>query len=233
MKKTFCIFLSLLLLILSFSLIACGCEHENLTLIEDTATCENDGVKKYRCDNCNKIIENFSNKTGHDYSILVSDTATCTTSGYKTYKCSKCDETKAEESSELGHNFSGCMCSRCNSIHPDYKEVKINYTSKSFKYTEQFSSLSGNYALLSVTFSNENTVLDIWASGQIYYYGSLRFVDFYIYVYDSNNIKIASVSFGYIPRSGELFSTTKTTNLIHPINEGDICYIKLNATINN
>ena len=97
MKKTFCIFLSLLLLILSFSLIACGCEHENLTLIEDTATCESDGVKKYRCDNCNKIIENFSNKTGHDYSILVSDTATCTTSGYKTYKCSKCDETKAEE----------------------------------------------------------------------------------------------------------------------------------------
>ena len=100
---------------------ACGCEHENLTLIEDTATCEDDGVKKYQCDNCNEIINEPSLKTGHDYSILVSDTATCTTSGYKTYKCSKCNKTKAEVSTLKSHVYGkDNKCINCGKINPKY-----------------------------------------------------------------------------------------------------------------
>ena len=91
---------------LCFGLAGCNqCAHVNKNLIEDTATCENDGVATYLCDDCGKTITEESKALNHDYSIYVGDSATCTTSGYVTNKCSRCDATKNTYSSKKEHQY--------------------------------------------------------------------------------------------------------------------------------
>lgn len=142
MKKTFCIILVLILFILTFNLTACGCKHENLTLIEDTATCENDGVKKYQCDNCNEIIEKFSEKKEHDYSIFINNTATCTANGYKTYKCKNCNSTSKKTSNMLSHSGIGI----CNNCRKYFNEIIIT-SLKSKSYYGDYSVGTINYSI--------------------------------------------------------------------------------------
>ena len=60
MKKIYSIIL-LLSFLLTISLFSgCGCKHSELTKINDTATCESDGIITYKCKQCDKEIEKTS-----------------------------------------------------------------------------------------------------------------------------------------------------------------------------
>ncbi len=62
--------LTLLIAMVMVCLESCSskeCEHTELTELSDTATCELDGVKEYRCNQCGKKVEKESIKKGHVY----------------------------------------------------------------------------------------------------------------------------------------------------------------------
>ncbi len=116
-------FLSIVILCLN-ALIGCtneeqkGHVHHYSEFVSDTATCEEPGIKTFKCYACDETITEESPATGHDYK-QVSTTATCTEKGVSTFKCSKCEKTKEEEQEALGHQYNPDTgtCLRLSLIH--------------------------------------------------------------------------------------------------------------------
>ena len=135
MKKSFCIASCFLIIFVFAFFIFAGCEdnayykcsHSDLAFIEDTATCEKSGVKKYKCKNCGIIIEEFSNQLTHDYSILIEDTATCVQSGEIIYECKNCGKRESAYQPAKGHEYFGMKCNNCGETDPEYETFVVNY----------------------------------------------------------------------------------------------------------
>lgn len=73
--------------------------------IEDTATCTEDGVKKYKCSQCEKTKEEPSEAKGHDYKFLTSKESTCNIAGYDSNKCSICGDIQNIPRPLLEHKY--------------------------------------------------------------------------------------------------------------------------------
>lgn len=116
-----------------FSLVGCGCEHANRTVLKRDQHCVGLGTITYKCRDCGKEYEETAPAIGHDYSKFVSDTATCKESGYVTYKCARCGGLDQKVSKAKGHDYDLAKCKRCGEIDENFKEDTVNY--KSGKYT--------------------------------------------------------------------------------------------------
>ncbi len=83
--------------------------HNYVGVVTKEATCTEDGVKTYTCqnDSSHTYTEAIS-KLGHDMSdFAYNGDANCTTDGTQTSKCSRCDytETKTAPNTKYGHNI--------------------------------------------------------------------------------------------------------------------------------
>lgn len=138
-------------------LVSCNkCSHAHKTLIEDTTTCERDGVITYRCKYCDKIITETGKAKGHEY-ILVSDTSTCINSGIKTSRCKHCEKVITESVEAKGHNFSNnglCTRSGC-SVFKYNIELSVELP-KEFRYVMKTSKhIYSKFLLTKVSFKIE------------------------------------------------------------------------------
>ena len=80
------------------------------------ATCETDGTKTAKCDNCDETDTKADEGSakGHSFTSYVSNNdATCEADGTKTAKCDNCDETDtmADEGSKKGHAYGDAWAS--------------------------------------------------------------------------------------------------------------------------
>ena len=69
-------------------------------------TCTEKGFTEYYCFGCgDKIIGDYTNALGHDYSTeIVTQSATCTENGSKLLICSRCNDRHTEEIEATGHS---------------------------------------------------------------------------------------------------------------------------------
>lgn len=157
MKKIYSIILllSFLLTVLLFS--GCGCKHSELTKINDTATCESDGIITYKCKQCDKNIEKPSPAKGHDYSIFVSDSSSCEKDGEIKNKCSRCNSIKSIPKGAIGHK--GIIkCTNCNKnfydlIYTNLQPQTLTDTTSSVNSTSTVKYSKGKNGLLCITWT--------------------------------------------------------------------------------
>lgn len=84
---------------------------------DNNATCEHDGTKTAKCDNCDTIHTIVDEGTGgHRFSVYISDqNSTCQSKGTKTAKCDRCDATDTQEGDKYGrHQYKGVKCQNCS-----------------------------------------------------------------------------------------------------------------------
>lgn len=148
MKKLKCYF-AICFLLFTITLFGCGCKHENLTELYDTATCESNGTITYECNQCGKKVEKPSPKKGHDYSIFLSDSSTCEKDGELKNKCSRCSSVKTISKKAIGHNGT-IKCKNCNQNF--YILLYPYLNTKSFVYNYS----SSVNVTTTITFSKEN-----------------------------------------------------------------------------
>ena len=121
------------------------CAHEKMTeVVVVEASCEQNGLLRRVCDNCNFYEEKEISALGHNCIVTDNKEPTCTEDGYATYKCSRCEYGYTEKRDKLGHEIvhhegktPTCLetgyeaydtCSRCD--YNTYKElgkVEHNY----------------------------------------------------------------------------------------------------------
>ena len=81
------------------------CAHEKMTeVVVVEASCEQNGLLRRVCDNCNFYEEKEISALGHDCTVTATKEPTCTEDGYTTYKCSRCEYGYTEKQNMLGHN---------------------------------------------------------------------------------------------------------------------------------
>ena len=69
------------------------------------ATCKEEGIVTYTCENCRET-ETFSiKKTEHNYIKKQHKNATCTENGYEVFVCKNCDATKTNSIPKTTHNY--------------------------------------------------------------------------------------------------------------------------------
>lgn len=104
MKK---LFIGSMIIMLSFILVGCGCEHEyDKGKITKEATCEEEGIRTFTC----KLCGNEKNETiplaEHIYDKgKVTREATCTDEGERVLKCEICGNEKVETIEKKKHNY--------------------------------------------------------------------------------------------------------------------------------
>ena len=121
------------------------CAHEKMTeVVVVEASCEQNGLLRRVCDNCNFYEEKEISALGHNCIVTDTKEPTCTADGHTTYKCSRCEYGYTDTLGKLGHEIvhhesktPTCletgyeaydMCSRCD--YNTYKElgkVEHNY----------------------------------------------------------------------------------------------------------
>lgn len=76
--------------------------HGHLDTVKE-ATCQEEGQKEYKCDECKEhIYYDGIAKTGHDYSVKVKTVeSTYTEKGYTEYKCKHCDATEKRDWTDI------------------------------------------------------------------------------------------------------------------------------------
>ena len=105
------------------------CAHEKMTeVVVVEASCEQNGLLRRVCDNCNFYEEKEISALGHNCIVTDTKEPTCTEDGYTTYKCSRCEYGYTEKQNMLGHNcivtdtkeptctedgYTAYKCSRC------------------------------------------------------------------------------------------------------------------------
>lgn len=157
MKKIYSIIL-LLSFLLTVSLFSgCGCKHSELTEINDTVTCESDGIITYKCKQCDKEIEKTSPAKGHNYSIFVSDSSNCEKDGEIKNKCSKCNSIKSTPKSAIGHKGT-IKCTNCNKdfyslIYANLKPKTLKDTTSSVNSTSTVKYSKTDNGLLCITWT--------------------------------------------------------------------------------
>ena len=68
------------------------------------ATCKEEGIMTYTCENCDEIETVSIKKTAHNYKIMEQKDATCTENGYSISACQTCNDKKKEEIVAKGHS---------------------------------------------------------------------------------------------------------------------------------
>ena len=82
------------------------CAHEKMTeVVVVEASCEQNGLLRRVCDNCNFYEEKEISALGHDCTVTATKEPTCTEDGYTTYKCSRCEYGYTEKRDNLGHEI--------------------------------------------------------------------------------------------------------------------------------
>lgn len=232
--------LTLFSLITLFS--SCGCKHNDADLISDSATCVEDGVKRYHCNICGETFEEPSKATGeHNYTISISNKATCTESGYETLQCTTCSQTTKVLRSSLGHNYKGCKCTRCGTIANGYKEVKVNLSGGSFVYKYPGGSGLDAYAYLfdssynavalfcvKLTFSQRSVKAEVTQLQSAYY--SIKGT-YNVDIYDSKNTRLGSVYLTCTTTYSNNLNSRETTETLSrsPV-DGETLYIKITCS---
>ena len=111
------------------------CAHEKMTeVVVVEASCEQNGLLRRVCDNCNFYEEKEISALGHNCIVTDTKEPTCTADGYTTYKCSRCEYGYTEKQNMLGHNcavtdtkeptctedgYTTYKCSRCEYGYTD------------------------------------------------------------------------------------------------------------------
>ena len=111
------------------------CAHEKMTeVVVVEASCEQNGLLRRVCDNCNFYEEKEISALGHNCIVTDTKEPTCTEDGYATYKCSRCEYGYTEKQNMLGHNcivtdtkeptctedgYTTYKCSRCEYGYTD------------------------------------------------------------------------------------------------------------------
>ena len=72
-------------------------------IVTKEATCKEEGIVTYTCENCGDTVTISVPKTAHDYIEEQHQNATCTENGYGIFVCQICKEKKTEEISATGH----------------------------------------------------------------------------------------------------------------------------------
>ena len=81
------------------------CAHEKMTeVVVAEASCEQNGLLRRVCDNCNFYEEKEISALGHNCIVTDTKEPTCTEDGYTTYKCSRCEYGYTEKQNMLGHD---------------------------------------------------------------------------------------------------------------------------------
>ena len=123
MRKILIAILTVLMVVCSFGLVACGtnsesgCKHESThtnTVIE--ATCTKTGLERKICNDCGKDLgEKTTSKLSHTPSGWIIDiNSTCYDVGSKHKECIVCEEVLEEqEIAQLSHNFINGECTVC------------------------------------------------------------------------------------------------------------------------
>lgn len=144
-------------IVFCFGLVGCNkCSHTSKTLIEDTATCENNGIATYKCNDCGEIIKEDKIALGHDFE-LVSNTTSCTTDGVITNKCKRCNFKKSEQAKATGHNYNeDAYCKICSKFKFDIElsvklPVELKYLMYSTNYLYAKCELTRAYLYISST----------------------------------------------------------------------------------
>ena len=83
--------------------------HDNKTIEEVKADCENDGYVKYKCSRCGNEETVVFKALGHDYSVKEEVAASCETSGYILYECAVCGKEKITYLPALGHSYASTV----------------------------------------------------------------------------------------------------------------------------
>ena len=68
------------------------------------ATCKEEGIVTYTCENCRETETVSIKKTAHNYKIMEQKDATCTENGYSISVCKTCNDEKKEEIVAKGHS---------------------------------------------------------------------------------------------------------------------------------
>lgn len=104
MKK---LFLWSIVIMSSFVLIGCGCEHEyDEGKITKEATCQEEGTKTFTCKLCNNEKTETIPLAEHTYdSGKVTKEATCTEEGEKTVTCKICGNEEVESIKVKAHDY--------------------------------------------------------------------------------------------------------------------------------
>lgn len=68
------------------------------------ATCKEEGIMTYTCENCDETETVSIKKTAHNYKIMEQKDATCTENGYSISACQTCNDKKKEEIVAKGHS---------------------------------------------------------------------------------------------------------------------------------
>ena len=105
------------------------CAHEKMTeVVVVEASCEQNGLLRRVCDNCNFYEEKEISALGHNCIVTDTKEPTCTADGYTAYKCSRCEYGYTEKQNMLEHNcivtdtkeptctedgYTAYKCSRC------------------------------------------------------------------------------------------------------------------------
>ena len=81
------------------------CAHEKMTeVVVVEASCEQNGLLRRVCDNCNFYEEKEISALGHNCIVTDTKEPTCTEDGYATYKCSRCEYGYTEKQNMLRHD---------------------------------------------------------------------------------------------------------------------------------
>ena len=231
MKKIKYILVAIALIVVcSFGLVGCNtCEHIDKSIVDNTATCETDGVITYKCNDCGKTITETSEALGHDYSVFVKDSATCTASGYKTYKCSRCSSTNDILSAKKEHNYTGAKCSNCNGINPSFEKTTITYSSGTYTYRTTFERLIDwtKYDLnCRFQITESSTVASFSVSGNL---SKFSLKSFNVSIYDENNVSLGSGGIILSP-TGPSSIVSRDITLTRAIKPNEILYISITTT---
>ena len=82
------------------------CAHEKMTeVVVVEASCEQNGLLRRVCDNCNFYEEKEISALGHNCIVTDTKEPTCTADGYTTYKCSRCEYGYTDTLGKLGHEI--------------------------------------------------------------------------------------------------------------------------------
>lgn len=92
-------------MLLSSGKVTNKCDHDwDGGKVTKEATCKEEGIVTYTCENCRET-ETFSiKKTAHNYKIMEQKDATCTENGYSISVCKTCNDEKKEEIVAKGHS---------------------------------------------------------------------------------------------------------------------------------
>lgn len=179
------------LIILVFTLAACGCKHEEATLSGTPATCDQAGFTEGTyCSLCNKALKEQKKipPTGHTEKVIPAVAATCTTDGSTEGKtCTTCHKTIVEPKKvpALGHTTTTGTCTRCNFTSGIFT---ISYYVDEFKqptkegYVKTSSYINGTFSNSATTNSNLSVIL---AADEEY-------ISFFLYEYGSYLVKNSS-----------------------------------------